>query len=114
MREKLIDMLVDFFGENDDFNVDMLVNYLIDNGVVVLPCKAGDLVYKIIDMDNFARRILECQILEITIRETEICFFSKVTKKVRYRYDSFKIDDIGKTVFFTREEAEKALERSKQ
>lgn len=42
MRERLIDMLVDFFGENDDFNADMLADYLIDNGVVVLMRDGND------------------------------------------------------------------------
>ena len=58
--------------------------------LVVLPCKIGDLVYKIIyQRDNFDDRPY------------------RIVTEVRFRLDM--IDDIGKTIFLTREEAEKAL-----
>ena len=58
--------------------------------LVVLPCKVGDAVYKIIyQRDNFDDQP-----------------YSIITT-VNFKYEM--IDQIGKTVFLTREEAEKAL-----
>ena len=61
--------------------------------LVMLPCKIGDFVYKIIyQRDNFDDRSY------------------RIVTEVRFRLDM--IDDIGKTIFLTREEAEKALKES--
>lgn len=61
--------------------------------LVMLPCKVGDFVYKIIyQRDNFDDRSY------------------RIVTEVRFRLDM--IDDIGKTIFLTREEAEKALKES--
>ena len=58
--------------------------------LVVLPCKVGDIVYKIMcQRDNFDDRPY------------------RIITSVNFRLDM--ADDIGKTVFLTREEAEKAL-----
>ena len=58
--------------------------------LMMLPCKVGDFVYKIIyQRDNFDDRSY------------------RIVTEVRFRPDM--IDDIGKTIFLTREEAEKAL-----
>ena len=58
--------------------------------LVVLPCKVGDIVYKIMcQRDNFDDRPY------------------RIITSVNFRLDM--ADDIGKTVFLTREEADKAL-----
>ena len=58
--------------------------------LVVLPCKVGDIVYKIMcQRDNFDDRPY------------------RIITSVNFRLDM--ADDIGKTVFLTIEEAEKAL-----
>ena len=63
--------------------------------LVVLPCKVGDFVYKIIyQRDNFDDRSY------------------RIVTEVRFRLDM--IDDIGKTIFLTREEAEKALKEMEE
>ena len=58
--------------------------------LVVLPCKVGNIVYKIMyQRDNFDDRPY------------------RIITSVNFQLDM--ADDIGKTVFITREEAEKAL-----
>lgn len=81
---------------------------------VELPCKVGDTVYRIIHSKDKYRHYtnkLEIadwwQIVEIGIYQDDICFIDDSDNE-------FTIDDIGKTVFLTREEVEKALERSKE
>ena len=117
MKDRLIKLLEAEGGFSrymtDDERRAKLADHLISNGVIVPPCKVGDTIYVIRDMDNPARMMLECKVISISVEETSIHFQFQTFKKYLYRYGSFNIDDIGKTVFLTREEAEKALaERS--
>ena len=89
-----------------------------DGRVVVLPCKVGDVMYKLfreytectsyqVRKDNYCCEgcMVPCDSREVTvIRAIQP---NSLPEVVRY------IEDIGKTVFFTREEAEKALEAKK-
>lgn len=87
-----------------------VADHLLANGMIVPPCKVGDIVYTIFEGDIEA--------LKITYTKTE------ETEKFGYRfYDAknkflsmpFSDRSIGKTVFLTREGAEKALaERGKK
>ena len=73
---------------------------------VELPCKVGDTVYLILGVQN---RILEFTVQEIrlTSRFLQLVFAEGSTYSIwGYRFDLH----FGKTVFLTREEAEKALE----
>lgn len=73
-----------------------------DGRVVVLPCKVGDTVY-------FALlgRIIEKQVFSIVSFSNSTRIYCGGTSEY------FRPDDIGKTFFLTREEAEKALEAIK-
>ena len=75
--------------------------------LVVLPCKVGDTVY--VRGESFP-----CEIEQITITEDYINFewasFDRSYECTEcWDEGVFKLSDIGKTVFLTREEAEKAL-----
>lgn len=105
------------------------VDYLLANGVIVPPCKVGDKLYAISE-----NRIKECTCYEflmygeLTISaefncdyDCEGCPFSAWGQEYSGEYSCrgefgehiFLLGDFGKTVFLTREEAEKALaERS--
>ena len=112
MRDRLIEIIKEGRRIASWHRYDMdeyLADHLLENGVIVPPCKVGDTVYVIIDMDNPARRMLECKVISISVEETSIHFQFQTVKKYLYRYGSFNIDDIGKTVFLTKEQAEKAL-----
>ena len=82
--------------------------------LIVLPCKVGDVVYfPIFDYHDSAI------ITGITINESGICF-----EWAQYEYGVditelwddgyFDYDDIGKTVFLTKAEAEAALEKMEE
>lgn len=79
-----------------------VADYLLSSGVIVPPCKVGDKVYV------FANEIRQKEIQKIEIGKNgymALVFGTTI-------YDN--INQIGKTVFLTREEAEKALkEREK-
>ena len=71
-----------------------------DGRLVVLPCKVGDTIYRCGDP---IKKIYEWQIAYVEVYEDETVFVDDSD-------NTFVEADIGKTVFLTREEAEKALE----
>lgn len=86
---------------------DFVADYLLSNGVIVPPCKVEDKVY-VVDYTRLGDMIFECTVEEI----------SHFTCRTYYHLDwglhipRFKAcheNCFGKTVFLTREEAEKAL-----
>ena len=103
-RERLIKVLNEAFIKCDDNfgmpNIEQVADYLIANGVIPLPCKVGDTIYRCGDP---IKKVYEWEIEHIEIYFDEIVFVDDSD-------NVFTADDIGKTVFLTREEAEKALE----
>ena len=81
-----------------------------DGRLVVLPCKAGDTVYEVTSRKTISEYRVKAIRVELfcTIIEWDIGagFVDKSISGV-------PVDEIGKTVFLTREEAEKALEAKK-
>ena len=69
-----------------------------DGRVVVLPCKVGDTVYF-----DLLGRIIEKQVFSIVSFSNSTRIYCGGTSEY------FRPEDIGKTFFLTREEAEKAL-----
>ena len=77
--------------------------------VVVLPCKVGGTVYAIVQVfgdDGVRPRIIEKKITEIGGNALNKVWM--VNKGNKYE-DRFSPSEFGRTVFLTREEAEKAL-----
>ena len=77
-----------------------IADYLLDNGVIVPPCKVGDIVW---DTEGNAWKIFA-----ITIWEDCIGLKTANSKDIRKTFTIGK-RSIGKTVFLTKEEAEEAL-----
>lgn len=77
-----------------------------DGRVVVLPCKVGQRVFALMDMD---KHISECEVKQIGIGN-EIGFIGLEPIGARGREYGVALNGFGKTVFLTREEAEKALQ----
>ncbi len=94
MRERLIELLDEFLDLG--YSSSYIADYLLENGVVVLLLKVGDIVYQ---TDGI--RIYELMILDILLHKN----------KLYYETDAVDFDDdaIGTSIFLTREEAERAL-----
>lgn len=121
-RERLL-KLVNSFMENatnellygGDFD-DLFTDYLLDNGVIVPPCKVGDSIYYIDpDTDNngkFYLGIFEGKIKTIALEDDGLWIYCSYNDGLTLWH---KIaNDLNKTVFLNRVEAEKALkEREK-
>jgi DNA-directed RNA polymerase subunit RPC12/RpoP len=79
--------------------LDELIKAKADGRLVVLPCKVGDSIYR----PEGLKYSVFWTITNVTIYPDEIMFTDDSD-------NIFTLDDIGKTVFLTREAAEKALE----
>ena len=121
-RERLIDLIVSAdircFGSDKPY-AEVYADYLLENGVIVPPCKVGDTVYKCVFSRDGSGHIVEQTVVGFHMGE-----FPSTIRNKRQEYmviyhktvDSLShinFKEIGETVFLTREEAEKALaERS--
>lgn len=78
--------------------------------LVVLPCKVGDTVYLIDDIDCVFER--ESIVTEIEIDKDSIAIM--IQDKTPICSSGYSIADFGEIVFLTREEAEKALKEMEE
>ena len=102
-RERLIDLIREAKKYTKNANSDLERNmifaeYLLEHGVIAPPCKVGDTVYRPSDCLG----VVQFVIISFNIYESEM-FFTDDSENIIY------LSDIGKTVFLTREEAERAL-----
>lgn len=95
-----------------------MADHLLKNGVIVPPCKVGDTVYAYCEyfgvlpylVGNFHIGYMG---KEENYLHWEATSFATETDELLDEMD-FDLDDIGKHVFFTREEAERTLEGRKE
>lgn len=107
MKDRLVELLKNAHDEQkyltSDKSIQAIADYLLANGVIVPPCKVGDKMYY--DVKLFASHS-KGQIMESTVTfiNAEVC--STFRGEVNITFD---LDCFGKTVFLTKEDAEKAL-----
>lgn len=110
MRDRLIEIIDDSLcgwlksGEAESRIEEYVADYLLANGIIVIPCKVGDTVYQVnLTYDD-------------TIEELEILNISLHKNKPYYETETvdFDADAIGAVIFLTREEAEQAKKNRKQ
>ncbi len=89
--------------------VEDLVDKLISEGVIVPPVKVGQTVYRI----YWGHIIDECRVVSLT-QKSDKSWKIRIARGVNKGCFEIKPDKLGKTVFLTREEAERALERSEE
>jgi hypothetical protein len=112
MRNRLIDLLQEnsYLDVLNDEHWLLAAEQLLANGVIVPPIKIGQTVYVISRYYGGFWRTHECKIDSLTIYEKHI--FMTLFDRDNFDF-GIEISEIGKTVFLTKEEAEKALaERS--
>ena len=108
-RDRLIELLEGTAHENGGMpSFSDIADYLLANGVMVPPCKVGDVVYEIQPIRQ------RTQAYEVTTIKWNghYCWFTWVLKDRKGIYgnvDGFSDNQIGKTVFLTKEEAEEKL-----
>ena len=115
-REKLIELIrksgcvQTWDYHTDDFAdpnpILALADYLLANGVIVPPCKLGQRLYDIVE---YVLGVVAPDIYEL--RADEMTVEKGVDGALNFVYNGIYInnEDIGKTVFLTKEEAEAKL-----
>lgn len=105
-RDRLIDLIIKSVDGCARNWAETIADYLLANGVIVPPCKVGDKVYVPSGDEEFD-----------WVDEYKVKYFYCSSKGIDRLYiecgtmgNNFRPKDINKTVFFTREEAERALE----
>ena len=94
---------------DDDARLHDLAEADKDGRLVVLPCKVGQRVFALLDTD---KHISECEVKQIGMGN-KTRFIGLEPIGARGREYGVALNGFGKTVFLTREEAEKALEAMK-
>ena len=105
MRDRLIELIshTQYMGGLEG----QLADYLLKNGVIVPPCKVGSGVY-FADLEN--KSVWDGELVSFSLDAAHLWFNCHYKCGLNIWHP---IEDFGKTVFLTREEAEKALaERS--
>ena len=148
MKDRLQSLIDTFFCgvDIDKFYIqnqkENLADWLRENGVIVTPCKVGDVVYVIkrcrcgkpenYDLKVCGRKVTERTpkvLSKVMFQETGKRLKSNYTGKIEYEvapkgticYSIYEkqftlkmLTEIGKTVFITREEAEAALKGAEE
>lgn len=129
MRDRLIELLKNDYCpspmlcddkckyiNSKDCYTERIADMLLANGVIVPPCKIGDTVYEVIKTKkgNYSHintsicvgfHIVNAPKKRGHTRQSYIVAYFSITNAIYH----FSFERIGKTVFFTREEAEQAL-----
>lgn len=120
VREKMVELLREapynifdnkLKGMLFDSCLALIADHLIANGVTVLPCKVGDRLYEVTGRKTisvYKVKAIRVELFGLFI-EWDI-----VEGFVWQSLSGINAGEIGKTVFLSREEAEKALEAMKK
>ena len=108
MRDRLIELIQTSVDGCARHWAEVIADYLIENGVVVLPCKVGSKVYKIT-----RNQVKECEVTFVGVSADERCshfnFVENYVDGTFYKSYYMCFDVIGKTLFLSREDAEAKL-----
>ena len=107
-RERLINLMIESKKTDPETGsfTEYLADLLLEHGVIVLPCKVGDRLYEVTGRKTvsvYKVKAIRVELFSLFI-EWDI-----VEGFVWQSLSGINADEIGKTVFLTREEAERAL-----
>ena len=103
IRERLIELLEEAEGQvNNEYpTVEMVADYLIENDVIVPPCKMGDKIYLLVTRKTTRFDFSDGKMVKVLNHHT----FIKETRLTTSNLFS-AIENFGKTVFLNKDEAE--------
>ena len=135
MRDRLIELLKNLPCESKTLPIaideskkimmellaEELADYLLENGVIVPPCKVGQTVYRATKLVNGDEFVKEGIIFEVSstyengTTKTRFYFWAKGDEWTSRHYSLWcDLTEFGKTVFHTKEEAETKLKEGVQ
>ena len=110
-RERLVELLDEFVAKSNNTTTNALADYILADGWMRPPCKIGQTVYKVVN-DKRVKKPYECKVVGIWYADDENANDVHLVRYVNGIFDcsfSVQFKEFGKTVFLTKEEAEKAL-----
>lgn len=114
-RERLIELMqkCDIVQIQTSKFIEGFADYLLEHGVIVLPCKVGDTVYA---YDVYFYEIHDFRITQKVLYDGAPTIYTGECRNgdVMLSDITFTDSDIGKSVFLTREEAEEAEKALKE
>ena len=116
MRDRLVpivkDSLMKHIGKSCNL-AENIVDDLIENGVIIPPCKVHDTVYYLNTMYHMAlkkNKVYEAKVVRIVTTYLGTCLVIHIRSDDGGCCEIPDIKDWGKTIFLKKEEAEKAKE----
>ena len=107
MRNKLTKLLID--GHKQYLFYDQIADYLISEGVIVPPCKVGDIVWLVYTPKWPANPADKGKWFMIQDGVQRIIYGAKGLSIETWNVGTIPAKEIGTKLFFIREDAEKAL-----
>ena len=105
-RDRLIELIEGWYANS---TTEYLADYLLANGVIVPPCQIDDtLYYPWFYDDTSGIAILEVSCIKTYVQGRCLVFYTDVESDMPMP-NCFTIEDFGKTVFLTKEDAEAKL-----
>lgn len=115
-KERLIELINKAQLECDDnygmTNSEQMADYLLSNSMIIPPCKPSTTCFVINDFLKDADKIILGTIVGFGVYKDGMTMYISYTNEPIS--DERLVSDFGKTVFLTREEAEKALKGQKK
>lgn len=116
-RERLYELIVDaenkFYSETpcgtDTARIEKVVDHLLENGVILPPCKVGQTVYFLHYDELCEAKVISMEINLYTNPQLWLSLEYYSPMFGTYQYKSRVDLLLGKLLFFTREEAEAAI-----
>lgn len=120
-RERLVELIKTTLFENIGKSVNLAKNiadYLLQNGVIVPPCKVGDIITALWDVPTTSKYVpylAEVKEFRQSKRNGEVvCTVSVEPIEYRGRRKEYRVNEFGKLLFFSYDEAAKALKNIMQ
>jgi hypothetical protein len=107
MRDKLIELLID--GHTLYLFYDQIADYLLANGVIMPPCKVGDTAWLVYTPKWPANPADKGKWFMIEDGVQRIIYGAKGLSIETWNMGTIPAKDIGKKLFFDKEEAERIL-----
>ena len=107
MKDKIADILKSYTSKHgimaSSVILESYADELVKNGVVVLPCKVGDMVYE----PNIRGFVSVYKIISFHISKGSTRVSWDLIEGIYSNINGFEISALGESVFLTKEEAEK-------
>ena len=111
MKERLVELVksapygLETLGEyfNKSYIENCIVQHLLENGVIVPPCKVGDVVYSVFEDD-----VIEDEIILIEVTESAI-YLSTCTERYMWVNGYLYSEMLDRKLYITREQAQAKL-----